>query len=286
MTVFLLILSIVLSCGRNLLSKKLSSAQFGSKTFFYRQGTIFTVGAITLLLLGLTSLGTPSPLTILFALIYGALLITAQWFYTIALGKGNTALCSTVYSMGFIIPTVSGAVFWQESLLLPDIVGILLAASAILCSKASPRSDNSAAKGYYLPLSIAMLASGGLGVMQKVQQKSSVSSERTSFLVIAFIIAAAASFFAAFLARKDTENSTQVQFIPVAAAVGVAFASCNLLNTMLAGRLPSSVFFPTLNIGVILLSMALGCLFFKERIRRKEITVLVLGVLSIILLAV
>ena len=286
MTVFLLILSIVLSCGRNLLSKKLSSAQFGSKTFFYRQGTIFAVGAITLLLLGLTSLKLPSPVTVLFALIYGSLLITAQWFYTIALGKGNTALCSTVYSMGFIIPTVSGAVFWQESLLLPDIVGILLAASAILCSKASPRLDNSAAKGYYLPLSIAMLASGGLGVMQKVQQKSSVASERTSFLVIAFIIAAAASFFAATIARMDTENSTKVQFIPVAAAVGVAFASCNLLNTMLAGRLPSSVFFPTLNIGVILLSMALGCLFFKERMRRREITVLVLGVLSIILLAV
>jgi glucose uptake protein GlcU len=57
-----------------------------------------------------------------------------------------------------------------------------------------------------------------------------------------------------------------------------------LLNTTLAGLLDSAIFFPTLNIGVILLSMICGVIFFKERILKKEITVLILGGVSILLL--
>ena len=52
----------------------------------------------------------------------------------------------------------------------------------------------------------------------------------------------------------------------------------------LAGRLPSAVFFPTLNIGVIVLTLICGILCFKERIRKKELLVLLFGGLSIFLL--
>ena len=63
-----------------------------------------------------------------------------------------------------------------------------------------------------------------------------------------------------------------------------AFRSCNLLNTLLAGLLESTIFFPTLNIGVILLTMLLCAMIYKEKIRRREATVLAFGVLSIMLL--
>ena len=48
--------------------------------------------------------------------------------------------------------------------------------------------------------------------------------------------------------------------------------------------LDSAILFPSLNIGVILLSILCGALLFKERISKKERSVLVLGVLSIALL--
>ena len=48
--------------------------------------------------------------------------------------------------------------------------------------------------------------------------------------------------------------------------------------------LDSAIFFPTLNIGTILLSMLLGVIIFKERIRKREALVLALGAASIVLL--
>jgi hypothetical protein len=129
------------------------------------------------LIFGKVSFSSVSPITVLYAVIYGALLIFAQWFYTAALTEGNTALCSTVYSLGFILPTLSGAVFWSEPFSVLDGIGILLAASAIVVS--GIRKSGCEEKGryrFFLPLIIAMLASGGLGIVQKVQQSSAYAS--------------------------------------------------------------------------------------------------------------
>jgi drug/metabolite transporter (DMT)-like permease len=70
----------------------------------------------------------------------------------------------------------------------------------------------------------------------------------------------------------------------VASCVGLFFGCCNLLNTSLAGMLDSAIFFPTLNIGTILLSMLLGVIVYKEKIGKREALVLMLGAASIILL--
>lgn len=284
MSALLLSLSILLSTGRNILSKNLSAAPFGSKRFFCRQGLLFLFGALALLVFGSPSPQMPSPKTLMFALIYGVLLIFAQWFYTIALGAGNTALCSTVYSLGFIIPTLSGAIFWSEAFSLLDLIGICCAVAAIFCSGGAPKKKENSDKKYFIPLVVSMLSSGGLGVMQKIQQKSDVSNERTEFLIIAFALAAIFSFFVSLFANKERTAKESMGAFWTAAGVGVAFGACNLLNTALAGMLPSTVFFPTLNIGVIVLTMLCSVIFFKERMRKKEILVLSLGGVSILLL--
>jgi len=285
MTAFLLLLSIILSTGRNLLSKNLSSVAFGTATFFRRQGILFAFGMLALLIFGAPAWKMPSVQTLIYAGIYGALLIFAQWFYTIALGAGNTALCSTVYSMGFILPTLSGALLWSEPFSPLDLVGVLCAVAAILASKGAPQ-EGSRGTGhrYFLPLLVSMLASGGLGIMQKVQQRSTVANERGAFLILAFLFAAVISFLAAIPTRERSTEAPIARAFWVASGVGIAFGSCNLLNTALAGRLPGAVFFPTLNIGVILCTMLCGLLIFRERIRRREILVLIFGGLSILLL--
>ena len=284
MTVLLLALSIVLSTGRNLLSKQLSSAAFGTRRFFLCQGILFAFGALALLLAGAPLRQPPSLQTLSYAIVYGILLILAQWFYTLALGRGNTALCSTVYSMGFILPTLSGALIWSEPFSMLDFAGVVCAVFAILCSQKTSLRDTGAGKGGLIPLLVAMLASGGLGIMQKLLQKAGVSDEQTAFLIIAFLLAALLSFLAVPAAEKGKENQFPVRMLGMAATVGIAFGSCNLLNTVLAGRLPSAVFFPTLNIGVIVLTLICGILFFKEKIRKKELLVLLFGGLSIFLL--
>lgn len=288
----LLTTSILLSTGRNLLSKRLSGLPFGSQRFFLCQGVLFFCGGVAVLLFGGGRWGLPSGQTCLLALLYGALLIAAQWFYTAALSAGNVALCSTVYSMGFILPTLSGALLWSEAFSLLDLCGVLCSVAAILCSGLMGRRRE-AGKGtrYFLPLTVAMLASGGLGIVQKTQQKSDFASERGVFLLIAFLLASGASLLVALtLGRRERTREEDFplfrmpSMLGTAALVGAFFGCCNLLNTLLAGMLESAIFFPTLNIGVILLSTVTGILIYRERLRKKDLTVLLLGIGAILLL--
>ena len=205
--------------------------------------------------------------------------------YTAALAKGNTALCSTVYSLGFILATLSGAILWAESFSFLDLLGIMCAISAVIVSGLKSQTKEKATKSYYfIPLVIAMLASGGLGIVQKLQQKSAHAEQKSIFLLIAFTLAAVISLIFSLLAKKQGDPPFRRGKLAAASCIGVCFGCCNLLNTTLAGLLDSAIFFPSLNIGVILLSMICGVIFFKERILKKEITVLILGGVSILLL--
>ena len=218
-------------------------------------------------------------------MIYGLLLIFAQWFYTAALTQGNIALCSTVYSLGFIFPTLSGTILWKETFSFLDLCGVLCATGAVIASGWQPKAKENVGKSYYfLPLAVAMLASGGLGIVQKLQQKSDYAEEKSMFLLIAFSLAMTISLLFSLLAKKKSDIPLRREKVIVASCVGIFFGCCNLLNTSLAGLLDSAIFFPTLNIGVILLSILCGIGFFKEKITKKELLVLLLGTASILLL--
>jgi drug/metabolite transporter (DMT)-like permease len=292
MEYLLLGLSIALSTGRNILSKRLSRFDFGTAEFFLCQGLLFSFGGVAVLAIKGLPQGGVSASTVGYALIYGIILILAQWFYTAALAKGNTSLCSTVYSLGFILPTVSGAILWSESLSVLDGVGIVCAALAVIASgRPTEKGKGVMGNRYFIPLIIAMLASGGLGILQKLQQRSAYAEQKAAFLLIAFLLAAATSFIFAAITVATRSRSRTVKTARLrpamaltAALIGLFFGCCNFLNTTLAGMLPTSVFFPTLNIGIILLTMLMGILFFKERVSKRELAVLSFGIAAILLL--
>ena len=157
--------------------------------------------------------------------------------------------------------------------------------SAVIVSGVKPQSKEKKSKSYYfVPLLVAMLASGGLGIVQKLQQKSAYAEQKSIFLLIAFALAAVISFIFSLPAKKQGDPSFRRGKLAAASCIGVCFGCCNLLNTTLAGLLPSAIFFPTLNICVILLSMLCGIVFLKERLSKKEVMVLILGGAAILLL--
>ncbi|MBQ4136933.1 MAG: EamA family transporter [Clostridia bacterium] len=277
--IFLLALSILLGSARNLLSKSISHIEFGKKSFFTLQTITFLAGALVLIP---GSLGRQcSTLTVILALIYGVILLLAQWCYTAAMSNGDAAICSTVYSLGFILPTLSGMVFWNENVTVIKMLGVILVIPAIILSGKKSEGKSDTTKGYMLPLMIAMLASGGLGIMQKVQSNSPYPEQRSIFVLISFLFASVVSFIFA-LCKKgggDIKPSGKI----FAAGIGVCFAACNLLNTLLASRLDSAVFYPSLNIGVILFSIFSSILLFREKFTKRLALVLLFAFSAIIL---
>lgn len=280
----LLILSILLSSARNIFSKRISSARFGTRRFFLLQALLFSGGA-AVAAVGAGANGTlPSRYTVITGLIYGVLLLLAQWLYTAALASGKTALCSTVYSLGFVIPTLYGALIAEEGLRWTDGLGVLCAALAVVLSGVAKGGFRGKGDGVKFVLILAMLASGGLGVVQKLHQSTEYSEERGTMLLIAFALAATVSVISALISPSPTTMGASRSSFASALTVGVVFGICNLLNTRLAGLLPGTVLFPTLNIGTIILTMLAAIPLYKELPEKKDLPTLLLGGAAILLL--
>lgn len=279
--ILLLLLTVALSVGRNLLSKSISGTGFGERRFFLFQSCIFLSGGLVTLF-AISPDAPPARETIFLSILYGVCLIFSQWCYTAALRGGKLAVCSTVYSLGFVFPTLSG-LYWGETLTGWNVLGVLLVAATIFLS-AKRDGGESGNRFYILPLLCAMLSSGGLGILQKVQQKSAHPDEKAFFILFAFCFAALVSFAVSFFAKKGKTRPAQKIGFLFAAGVGLCFGGCNLLNTTLAGMLDSVVFFPTLNIGVILATLLSGIVVFRERPRPKDLAVVLLCIGAVLLL--
>ena len=287
MSLLFLGLSIILSSVRNILSKGISDVKFGTKQFFLTQACIFLCGSLVLILVANQNFERPSLPTLFYSTLYGILLLSAQYCYTSALKKGNIGICSTVYSLGFIFPTLSGNLFWNERLTGLNIIGILMVIPTIIIS-GMPSSKNGQQKNintYIIPLMSAMLSSGGLGIMQKVQQNSHYPEQKNFFVISAFALAGTISFLISLFAKREPQIKIGRKLI-FGAGIGVAFGLCNLLNTILAGQLDSAVFFPVLNIGTIFFSIVSGIIFYKEKISRNDLIAFLLGIISILLITI
>lgn len=276
----LLLLSVALSATRNVTSKLTATASAERSQFYFSQAVLFFVATVLIVLTRLRSFEV-SFQTVGFGIIYSALLILSQWMLTLALGLGNTAVCSVVYSLGFIIPTVSGCLFWDEQFTLLQGIGLMAALFAIMLTVKKGNGGISSRKKFVSAILIATVASGGLGIMQKVQQASSVKNQESVFLTVAFTVAFAVSLSAYLLTDRPNKPHFKSAVAPI--MTGVCFGGANLCNTLLAGRLPSAVFFPTQNILTILLSTVAGIIIFKEKFTAKTVLILVLGVLAVIL---
>lgn len=280
----LLIISILCSTARNIFSKDISDVSFGTRAFFVLQAVIFGVGCLFLAAFGIP-LQKMSLQTAIYSVCYGFLLAGAQYLYTPALKSGKVGICSTVYSLGFILPAVSGNLFWNEPVNAYNVFGIVLVIPMIaLCAYGKNSAGNDTGKEYIFPLIFAMLCSGGLGIMQKIQQKSACSYQKNEFLAAAFALSALVSFVAA-LSVKHGENVITKRKTVKSGMIGAAFAVSNLCNTTLSGKLPTAVFFPLLNIGTVAFSVLCGMLLYKENCTKRDIAVLFLGAASIILIS-
>ena len=275
-----MLLSVSLSAGRSILSKKTAVVADGKGAFFLSQSLLFLTAAVLLAAVSLPSLAVPSADTLGYGAVYGILLIVSQWMFTLSLKNGTAALCTVIYSLGFLIPTVSGSLFWGEAFTARHGIGLAVAVAVILLTAKSGAPSN--AGGRFVPYAlIAMTASGGLGIVQKAQQSSPSAGEKGIFLVVAFSVAFSVSLVAFLLCGGAGCPSVTDAVYP--AVTGLCFGGANLCNTTLAGRLDSAVFFPVQNISTILLTTLLGLLLFRERLTLRIIGILLLSAAVVLL---
>ena len=280
--------SVVLSVGRSMFSKKMACMTPKPGLFFRNQALLFLSAGLLLLAGNPDAFSSVSAVTVGYSIAYGLLLIASQWMYTFAMKLGLTSVCSLIYSLGFIFPTISGVLFWDEAFTVTNLFGLFLTLTVILLTFRGDAEGvaNGRKKLFLIAILTAMTASGGLGILQKLQQSPATASKETSaFLILAFALAFSASGGVWLFRRSRERERVQLSGILPPVFAGLCFCGANLLNTLLAGRMKSAVFFPILNILTILLCTLCGILFFREKLTVKTVLVLLLGMAAVTVLS-
>lgn len=234
-----------------------------------------------------------SAFTLVMGILFGLITLTQQTFNLYALENGPFSYTSVIISLSTLIPTLSGALFWNEIISFTQCIGIFLLLICIILS-VNKNKDKSVNYKWMLYSLIAFFCTGIIGVMQKIHQTSAYKSEIDSFLIIAFVISFICSGIYSILSyknhklliKKQGARKSVLRLYPLFAMVisGVFVAINNKFNLYLSGVMESAFFFPIVNGGGLVLTSVAAISIFREKLSIKQITGVIIGICSVIML--
>ncbi len=231
------------------------------------------------------------------ALSYGLFSMLSQVFYILAVDKGPVAVCSMIYSSGFLIPTLFSAIYYREPVSPLRVAGIvLLLGSIYLIVRTKPQAgEKKTSNAYLLCALLAMLSSGIIGALQKLFTHNYPHTQLNSYLFLSFScmlgITLLTQLILLFFKKSEPttgERATKRELAAVGllfTALGLCNVFANKLNLYLSGTFSGMVCFPVVNGGCVALTAISSRLLFKEKLHAWKIVGLCVGVGSIILIA-
>lgn len=197
-----------------------------------------------------------------------------------AFALGTFSYTTVIVALSAIIPTVSG-LFLGESILPAQYIGIALMVVCIILSPEKSGDTKRAANGKWLLwCAVAFVSTGGVGVIQKLHQRSAHAAEMPALLITGFALASVFALLVLLGSKRDEPPAAVGGMGWMPLLCGAAFAFPHTINLVLAGRLPAVVMFPIVNLCPMLLSMLFAFLFMKERLSVSQWIGMAVGILS------
>ncbi len=201
---------------------------------------------------------------------------------------GSFAYTSVIVALSAIIPSMSGPVLFGENVTVSQFAGIGL---MIICIILSPGNDGGERRAvnlkWLLFCTVAFVFSGAVGVVQKIHQNNAAhKAEMPALLLTCFFVSFALSGIRLITERGrmkksgESLNKLTLAVLLFPAVSGLCFAFPHTINLFLSGRLASVVFFPTINLCPMLLTMLYAVFGFKERLTAKQWAGIAVGILS------
>lgn len=282
MNYLLLLISLALGIGKNLVAKG-GGPKFSGMTTLLRNNIVTAV--LALAVFGCTGIDLSflaNPRVLGLSALLGVFIMLSQMFYIRALKKEKVALCSLIYSCGFLIPTILGALVYHETVMPWNILGLILVLLSIFLVSGAKGLTFSPSLGW---AALAMLSSGLVGFIQKVYAHT-YQGHSEECLFVAFLVMLLLSVGMTVFCKKEKEASAaEKRTLLLIGLFALCVVFTNRLNLYLSGALPSFLFFPVYNGGCIALTAVCGMLFFREELSKRQRFGVLLNLASIILVS-
>lgn len=220
------------------------------------------------------------------AVIVGILFILTFRLIGLSTLKSGMGVTSIASKMSLAIPITISFIFDSHDTFTPQkAVGVILAIAALALTTYKKDKSTNGISAFLAPI-ILFLAMGVTDSSVKLSQLLVIpSGHNASFTVIVFGISAAIGV-ATLLFSKRIGNLKERENWIFGAALGIA-NYCSLLFFLFAlnSNISSSVIFGINNIGIVILSVLIGIIFFKERLSATNTVGVVTAIISLIYLS-
>lgn len=288
MDYLLLISSVLAGSGRSLFVKGCNKSIENTAQLFFCTFLSSLIAGILIALSGISDLMISDRRTVLFASLFAVANILVDICNMQAIKTGSYALSSVFLSSNFIIPSLSGAIFWNEPVSGGQIVGLVLIVTALIIVTTTKDNVTASSAKWGIFAFGSLIFGGCIGLIQKSYCMSALNVNLTLMLVIAFIIKTifafiCFSFFSLKQYGKMKFRPANKHFMLCAMGMSACMAYVMKANLYLSGALPSMITFPCLNGGEILVTTLCSVVIFKEKLSARKILGIVVTICGIVL---
>ena len=286
-TMFFLCVALCIGISGDLI-KKVFNLRYGSEATLrcLFMTTAFAVGTVTLLLAGGVNFTDVSSFTLGLGVIFGIFTAVITITHMLALNTGPYAYTAVIISFATLIPTFSGAIFWEEQVYPIQFLGIFLMLICFVLSTNSESSQTTHTSKWLFYCFLTFCLNGSIALMQKWHQSTPYKEELSTFILIAFASASVSSLLMSLIQiKKEAETPClSGKWIYLALFAGIAFGLNNKMTLYLSGIMDSAVFFPVYNVGALLLNTFSGIVIFREKLSKRQIVGIAVGIVSVLCL--
>lgn len=226
----------------------------------------------------------------LFAFFLGLLFIVV-FMATSKVAQSISVITSMIASkMSLVIPLSYAVLFLGEEMTMLKMAAIIMAMVGVVLTVMRPKSE-AKEKNSLTAIALILLVFGGSGMVD-----TSFKYIETNFYgivppqyVMTVCYASAGLFGIIYFIFSSIKKQPEIHMRSIIAGVilGVLnyFSFIFVLDSLHAPSLPSTVVFPLINVGVLLLSTFFAMVLFKERLRTINYFGVIISILSILVLA-
>ncbi len=218
----------------------------------------------------------------------GTLFIGGFNLIAITTQRAGVAAVTVASKVSMVMPVAVAILFYGDNLTLQKLVGVLMVVGAIFFTAVKDASElKTLSKEIMLPLFV-WITSGIIEILIDYAQRFELQSEDfPGFLVANFGLAGLIGLIVLLYFMLSNKQNFTIKHLIGGLILGVPnyFSIYFLLKALKESGIESSALFPIANIGIVLLAIMGGMLFFKERLSSFNWIGVGLAIVSIILIA-
>jgi drug/metabolite transporter (DMT)-like permease len=225
---------------------------------------------------------------LIFAVIIGILFIVVFLLMAYSTKISGIAITTVAVKMSVILPIMFSILYFSEDVSFLKITGIILAMIAVYLT-VYKKQDKSITRriAFIMPL-LLFIGSGTIDTLIKYTQETFLEEDTTIiFSSVLFMIAAVSGLIYSPIRKKPISSYYKTDVLLSGLILGlINFGSLYGIVMALESKVfDSSIIFGINNIGIVVLSVILALIIFKEELTIRNKAGIVLSVLTIVLLS-